>query len=249
MKPSTLKRVGISLILILGMLPLLGYFLGVPKLIGTIILPILFFGIPLLLIFFSLKKIIILIFLNLFIALAFCLAQYDFGCRPNALSQLGGMFLFLCLIVMIIVDFIGVFLFWGKHGFLVFAPLVIPLLCFKAGSACLNFGHNRRLEVFEERLPQYEEVVHLMDSELKNERIFWGAEQIPRQYRHLAYRIYGERKRDVLRVVFFWGSGFPVKHSAFAYISNGALPAKGTDFRRDWPHATRINEHWFRVGD
>ena len=106
------------------------------------------------------------------------------------------------------------------------------------------------MAVFTERLAQYEEAVQVMESKINGEPVFLKGEEVPETYQHLAWWVHAEEdKQDVLVVTFFWGGGFPVKHSAFVYRSDGWLPPKGTDFRREWPFAERINEHWFRVAD
>jgi hypothetical protein len=236
MNLSTTKYVATSSVLVVAILLSVTYFLIPSNFIIAVVLPMFLLGILLLFIYLSLKKITVLTLLNLFVITAYCVTLYDFGYRPNAFSQIAGMILFCGLIVLIILDCISVFVFWGKHGFSDFIAVImvfISLLSFKAGSVCLSYGKEQRLKIFSERLPQYEEVVRLMDSKVKSERVFWQYEQIPQQYRHLAYRVYGERNENALRVFFFWGSGFPVKHSAFAYISNGVLPVDGDDFHRD----------------
>ena len=128
--------------------------------------------------------------------------------------------------------------------------VVILLFCFKAGDISLNAGHNKREKVFAERLPQYEEAVRVMGSKISGEPVFLKGKEVPKTYQHLAYWIHAKKDEgNVLVVTFFWGGGFPVKHSAFVYRSDGWLPPKGTDFRREWPFAERINKNWLRVGD
>jgi len=160
------------------------------------------------------------------------------------------MLAYIYLFLMLIVSFIAIFRFWERHNFFGVIPFVILLLCFKASAISLKTGHDKRLAVFTERLAQYEEAVQVMQSKINGEPVFLKGEEVPETYQHLAWWIHAEEdKQDVLVVTFFWGGGFPVKHSAFVYRSDGWLPPKGTDFRREWPFAERINEHWFRVAD
>ena len=83
------------------------------------------------------------------------------------------------------------------------------------------------------------------------ENVMLIGEEIPEKYRHLAYSIFAEKLKDVLRIEFFWGGGFPVKHTAYVYLSNGKPPDKETDHHTDWYwyHCERINDYWFRVSD
>ncbi|MBN1392994.1 MAG: hypothetical protein JW947_09360 [Sedimentisphaerales bacterium] len=187
---------------------------------------------------------------NIALGTILCISLYSFGYRPDIVSQIGGMLGSVYLLVMLVVSFIAIFKFWEKSSLFSIIPFVILLLCFKAGPMSLKAGHNKREKVFVERLPQYEEAVHVMGGKISGEPVFFKGEEVPETYRHLAYWIHAEKEEgNVLVVTFFWGGGFPVKHSAFVYRSDGWLPPKGTDFSREWPFAERINSNWLRVGD
>jgi len=249
-KLPSVNQIAIPLILGLGIPLLLGYPLGGQDPFTTVVFFIIFLGIPLASIYFGLKNIIILTLVNLALGAVLCISSYSFGYRPDLCSQIGGMLGYAYLFVMLIVSFIALFRFWEKHGLFSIIPFVILLLCFKANAISLKMGHDKRSEVFAELLPQYEEAVRVMESKTSGGVVFLKGEEVPEIYRHLAYWIHAKKDdENVLVVTFFWGGGFPLKHTAFAYRSDGQLPPKGTDFRREWPFTERINENWFRVGD
>jgi hypothetical protein len=99
-----------------------------------------------------------------------------------------------------------------------------------------------RLFDFEHRLrPEYELLI------AKIERGEMEAEHVPiSALGSLAYTVHARRDdMGILTVEFFWGRGFPLKHTAFIYRSNGAW---AQDPRLDW-RATRLADNWFRASD
>lgn len=250
MKFPAVNRIIIPLVLVLVIPILLGFYLGGQSPLVTVAFFIIILGIPLLAIYFGFKNIIMLTLVNIALGTVLCISLYNFGYRPDIFSQIGGMLGGVYLFVMLVVSFIAIFKFWEKYSLFSMIPFVILLLCFKAGAISLKSGHNKREKVFAERLPQYEEAVRMMESKIKGEPLSLRGKEVPEAYKHLAYCILAEKdEKGVLVVTFFWGGGFPSKHSAFVYRSDGHLPLKGTEFRREWPFAERINENWLRVGD
>jgi hypothetical protein len=62
----------------------------------------------------------------------------------------------------------------------------------------------------------------------------------------LAYVVFARRTTTgVVRVEFFWGMGFPVKHTAYVYTSTD-VPGDGA-----WDHwrYRRVADHWFEASD
>ena len=62
----------------------------------------------------------------------------------------------------------------------------------------------------------------------------------------LAYAVHAWRdETGILTVEFFWGRGFPVKHTAFVYRSSGAW----SDDPRLWWRGTHLIDNWFQGRD
>jgi hypothetical protein len=101
----------------------------------------------------------------------------------------------------------------------------------------------------EQYIPQYEAAVKMVENQIGAKPMSLLGKEIPPQFRHLAISIHAEREDSVLSVTFIWGVGFPLKHTAYVYISSGELPQKGTELQKDWSFWERINDHWFIVGD
>jgi hypothetical protein len=198
--------------------------------------------------FYALKKRMTLACFNLAVGVPLAVACGFDTYRPGGPLQLVCIVLLFCLFVMAVISFVAVFVFWEEHLFGSFVPLGTIVLCIALLVLANNVGHRVRLYVFKQRLPQYEEAARMMAERIDDKPIYLRRDEVPAEYRHLGYCIGAERlERQVLAVTFWWGSA-GLKISAFAYISDGKLPRKGSDFRRDWPFMCRINQNWFRVG-
>jgi hypothetical protein len=172
-----------------------------------------------------------------------------FAYRPNWL-QIPLMFSCYYYIAAAVIALIFLFVHWGKGIFLAITPVILTIGGFYLQKGANQLGHWYRIEVFNSRFTQYEQFVDILKKDSENKQfITLSGEQIPEQYRSLAYCVHAHKEKDVFVVVFAWGLGFPAKHSAFAYRSDGILPSKGSEFRREWPFCERINENWFRVAD
>lgn len=99
-------------------------------------------------------------------------------------------------------------------------------------------GPSLRAARFRRDLPRLREVVHLAERGQ-----FSDGQPLPAPYQSLAYAVRVERKP--LRVTFYVGGGFPVKHEAYVYRADDSIDA----LRRDWPRAVRRLPHWFEASD
>jgi hypothetical protein len=217
--------------------------------VGANILGVLFLCFLALFFYFGLKKFWILVGMNILLLVVSCVSGYFFCYRPNVGWQMLSILSMFGFLLIAIINLIGIFRYWENYGLVIILLLAMPFILFYATRACGDLGHQRRIDVFNSRLGEYEDVVKLVMREGDEDGVHWMFEQIPEEYRHLAYSIDSMKYGEVFSVIFLWGGGFPVKHSGFAYIPDGNIPPKGSDFCREWPHVERINEHWFRVGD
>jgi len=164
---------------------------------------------------------------------------------PTPLSQLISV---AAALVLLLVLPVGVFHAWRHRARgLVRAtlPLVACLLAVPIGSA-IGRGY-RDFDFRYRRLPAYEEVVRRIQSaELPG----WQIKEIPPEIDGLAYMI--EVHDDApggLMVEFFWGGGFPVKHSVYMYQASGLPPPTSPNWEFkpycQWDGARRLDENWF----
>ncbi len=137
---------------------------------------------------------------------------------------------------------------WRKQGKLSLAPLGISIFSVVLFVFCLTLGMGARIMKFRYDLPQYENVIAMMQKgEIVIEQNLHPID-IPPEYAHLAYAILAEKsKQGVLTVEFLSGSGFPVKHSGWLYREDDD-PMAWKDIRR-WPKIEKIEPKWYRIGD
>jgi hypothetical protein len=129
------------------------------------------------------------------------------------------------------------------------APLLACLVAAPIGGSIgaayrsLNFRYRR--------LPVYEQIVRKIESgELPGETI----KEMPPEIDSLAYGIHvHDDAPGGLMVVFFWGGGFPVKHSVYIYRASGLPPPTSTKWEMEpyyhWSGARRLNDNWFAAHD
>jgi hypothetical protein len=105
----------------------------------------------------------------------------------------------------------------------------------------------RDLDFRYRRLPAYEKVVRKIQS---GELPAGNIKEMPPEIDGLAYMI--EVHDDApggLMVEFFWGGGFPVKHTVYIYRASGLPPPTSPNWEIkpycQWDGARRLNENWF----
>jgi hypothetical protein len=245
-----LVHVGIILILLIVIPIFLGLRLGGADRVGSIILSIFMFGIPLVFAYLGLRRIKTLIWINLVISIPFVVASGFFAYEEGpAQILLIPLFLYSCALA--VINLIAIAVFWSRYEFKALVPIGISAATFILCVFFVRLGNQVNLYVFNKRISQFEDAVRMVENKIADgNAIRLSDEEIPEQYRHLAYFIYGEKEYNVLRVDFYWGrGGFPCRHVAYVYLSNDEIPAKGSDFRRDWYHCQRIRTKWFRASD
>jgi hypothetical protein len=206
-------------------------------------------GLPCVIGFYALRKRRTLIFINFAFVVVLTIVSGILAYRGITILQVVGAFLLFYFFVMIVINFLAILVYWQEHNLGALVPFATVPLCIGLLVLSNMAGHRVRLYVFNRRLPAYEEAVRMMAEQTGDKWVSLKGKEIPAQYRHLAYHIHSERmNEDILIVTFIWHYGFPAKASALAYISDGRIPEKGSDFRREWKYVDRINENWFKVG-
>ena len=100
-----------------------------------------------------------------------------------------------------------------------------------AGARC---GIIVRDTVFRSRLTEYETAVRAIQSGTA-----------PPVVPQLAYHI--TQPQGHQQIFFFWGSGFPVKHTVFVYSPSD--PNADSSFARAWRHARSLAPNWYVAKD
>ena len=144
------------------------------------------------------------------------------------------------MIAMLIVNLKSLWAFGTDNKGGAILVILLSIACFFSP----KWGNDLWMFVFEKRLPQYESAVEDCKLLIQDEHLVLRGEEIPSKYRHLAYSISCTKdESENIEIAFLWGYGFPLKHSAFCYRSDGEPSGKS------WPLHKKINDNWFRVSD
>lgn len=196
--------------------------------------------------FLSWKKFRLLFSVNISILILFAAIGGISGYKPCFSAFFVILFPFGAFYV--VFNFVVFFKFWEERGFLALSPLFISLFSFWLIFFANDIGRDIRIQVFKKNLYLYQQAVEELTPAIGEKGLYLSGDKIPEKYRKLAYVISAEKNEGVV-FDFIWDFGFPLKHSAFVYRSDGFLPGKETHFRSHWPYCERINERWFRVMD
>jgi hypothetical protein len=176
-------------------------------------------------------------------------AMAFFVAAPTGLSQLISMAALLMVLIALPVTVFRAWRYRASGPLRAAMPLVACLVAAPIGYSI--GGAYRDLDFRYRRLPAYEEVVRKIQS---GELPAGTTKEVPPEIDRLAYMIHAhDEAPDGLMVEFFWGGGFPVKHSAYIYRASGLPPPTSTNWELkpycEWAGARRLNENWFSASD
>lgn len=167
----------------------------------------------------------------------------SFLARPNAGPQ---MLLTLTILVMVVVwPAVLVSLFRTQARTYRLRAAALLLLAPASLVLAVNVSGPVRDYLFYRDLPQMKKVVSLIvNGTLPVPKEKTG---VPVKYKESNYETRAERDSSgALTVEFLVGGGFPVKHYAYLYRSDGVLTRRITSF---WPASRRREPQWFEVSD
>jgi len=167
-----------------------------------------------------------------------------FAARPTALSQLLSMASVPIVLSLLVAAFWRAAFGWRQHGPKVLLPVLVLIVTLPAG---VLLGRLVRSLVFSHQLPQYEAAAQWASS-----RAVAGQAvtlRPPEAYKHLASTVHVLKDSDCgLRIDFFWGSGFPVKHIVRRYAPLDTFVS--TPHCRDgWSSGRELAESWYELSD
>ena len=252
MKCVTFKKIGVNAAIIFFLLIVIpigmGLAFGGIDRTGSIMICVFTFGVALTLGFLGLKNLILLIFGNLVLLVMLFVTSLCFAYRPNAYIQIIDMLLLFYWLILVIVNIIAAAKFSSDYFYLQFVPILISVLTIIGTVQANKLGHWQRIRVFHANLPQYNLFVKEIEKQLEKESsINLYRDDIPDKYKKLARLVFAYKENNgSITIEFAWGGGFPVKHAAYAYLSDGQV---SNDFRKRWPYIEKLNDNWFRVGD
>jgi hypothetical protein len=165
--------------------------------------------------------------------------------KPSFIVQLGLLIIapfMLYAFVYSVYSFIRGFFSQKTSRPLCFLPLLLIIVVFSLSAHAGNFLHHR---LFHKCKPLMEQFVENLDDKESYLNSAQGQIQVPDELGDYIYGIhtcgYDSGKFEAS---FFFGGGFPVKHSAWYYSSDGTPPDP-----KSWPRHFHIQPNWYRVSD
>lgn len=179
----------------------------------------------------------------LFVAAVF-VSWCSFATRPSGWTQLAAMISVLAALVCLFVLVVSGIARWQERGIgsLISCALIIVSL-----PLAIYSGHAIRHLIFSYEQSRWNQAVTwVVSHETPNQD---GRIRLPSRYSDLAYAVhYGYDKTCGLRVDFFWGGGFPVKHTVRRY-SNNAVWTRTKECYAGWAYGRSIADNWYEISD
>ena len=167
-----------------------------------------------------------------------------FAARPNAWLQLAAMLALLTALVYLVTLLTHGAIRWREHGLV---NVISCLLVALSIPAAVLLGHSVRSAAFSYNLERWNRaVIWVVSHKQPNSD---GPIELPPQYEDLAYGVhYTTDQLCGLTVDFFWGGGFPVKHTVRRY----ATKPEWIDMkqcRKDWSRGRHLTGNWYEISD
>ena len=180
-----------------------------------------------------------------FIWLAWTICAFSFATRPNPYAQLGIMLLVFIILRLIISGFIraarNVAIGGFKGFFIPILSLLVLIIPF-----CLGFA--ARMIIFKWKLPQYQLAADWVERQTFDSKSSYINLDPPDEFKGLSYGIHAKRSATCGTVIwFFWGDGFPVKHTARIFSSIDSLA--NPECLGDWHKPRKLAEYWYEASD
>jgi hypothetical protein len=218
-----------------------------PRAIIPIVLSLFAIGVPIFLAFYITSVSRALLVASVFVAGSLILSSGFFAYRQTHLLQIIGMFSFFSLMALAVVSVVMVLRPRGRLAAI--AALIVSVVPFFVTGYARGLGHQASIRDFQQRLPQYEAAVRQVETALAASDEYTSRNGMPGEFPSLCYLVCAWKDSDRTVAEFFWGRGFPVKHTAWIYLSDGIEPEKGSELARRWHRWERVNDHWFTVSN
>ncbi len=169
---------------------------------------------------------------------------FAFSAKPTLEAQLYSGLAWLVFIAMAFrIIWICFRLWWQRNPYGLIPPAIVLI------AGCLGglFGHQYRDFVFKQDLPKYLQAVAWVKGqplEVKRQNL-----SMPSELQDLAYVVQTEFGEECGFIVdFFWGAGFPVKHTVRRYLETTEYLAK-PECRKGWRQGRELADHWYELVD
>jgi len=176
---------------------------------------------------------------------AYCCCAVMFATRPNPWWQLGVVAFGGCLLFIIPGWFLWAAFTVRRHGQ---SGFLVPLLSVAIFVGSILAGRGLRLLFFRWDLPRYEAAARWVEQHPFPADSSYVVLDPPSEFAHLAYAIHARRTPGCGTVVwFFWGSGFPLKHTVRIYSPQDSVVNR--ECLGEWHTPHKLAEHWYEASD
>jgi hypothetical protein len=168
---------------------------------------------------------------NLSIGCGILLALFTF--KENVFLQFAVLGAFCGLLVSFVMTFIHAIRHWREHRWRVLQPFLLIIFC---GYGAPEVGRSVRNIYFRQQIPRLEKAIDSYQSTGILPDVQWRG-----------YMTRAGEWNDLTVAAFWWGSGFPLKHTMLLYFSGDNV----TGFLKDngWHSAHPLKNHWWVVRD
>jgi hypothetical protein len=167
-----------------------------------------------------------------------------FATRPNVWAQLAAMLTILAAIVYLVTLVIQAMINWREKALINFLSCLLIIL---SVPVAIFSGHKLRSVIFAYNLDRWNQAVVWVVSHGKPNQ--GTLVRLPTQYSDLARGVhYKYEKSCGIMVDFFWGGGFPVKHTVRRYAKNPSW-VDIKQCRADWSRGRTLSSNWYEISD
>jgi hypothetical protein len=180
---------------------------------------------------------------TIFVAACF-VAWCAFTARPNVWAQLASMSAVIAALFWLVVLVVQGAIRWREKGLQNLVACLLVIAVFPAAVLC---GKAIRSAVFDYQLDRWNRAVTwVTTTHLPNQG---DLIRLPAPYSDLAYGVHYTHDEDCgLMIDFFWGGGFPVKHTVRRYAANRKWLA-AEQCTAGWSRGREIGGRWYEISD
>ena len=172
-------------------------------------------------------------------------AATTFVTRPTPLAQLAMMVTGLVLVVVTLYSFVAGFVRIRSSGLKGLLVPLISVLLIGAGPLC---GFWLRSLIFDRQLSRWQAVAEWAERQTLESPSHLNVLNPPPEFSDLVYAVHAKRTEACGFVAwFFWGRGFPVKHTVRIYSPQDASELSGCF--GEWWRVRQLRAHWYEASD
>lgn len=167
-----------------------------------------------------------------------------FAAKPTALGLLAALAAFLVTVVVFVTCTWRAIFRWKDRGWSGFAAPLVLIMAVPAGVA---IGHVVRDWQFSRDMPRYSAAVTWASGRVASGNLV--VLEPPPEYADLAYVIHTRQSPECgLLIDFFWGAGFPVKHTVRRFASMPSFVQR-KECTTNWTGARKLTDNWYELSD